>query len=142
LANRKEGPTAFTLSGEHLDGWTGSLRNTGEHRGTRSFVKKNRTNNVLQFPQATRSAEKQNFPPSTVIFQIGSDRFAVHMQYESLPPLPPRLVSPVASATEDPKPPSLPRGPAARPKTVSKFTANRRRKARSLSVLSPIQPTD
>jgi hypothetical protein len=139
LVNRKAWPNA-TLR-EHLEWWSG-LRRTAKHRNKRSFVKKKRTTNVLPFPQATRSAEEKNFPPSTVIFQIGSDRFAVHMQYESLPPLPPRLVSPFASATEDPKPPSLPRGPAARPKTVSKFTANRRRKARSRSVLSPIQPTD
>jgi len=89
-------------------------------------VKKKRTSNVLQFPRATRSAEEKDFPPSTVIFQVGSDRFAVHMQYESLPPSPPRLVSPVAAQAEDPIPPSLPRGPAAQP--VSNFIAKRRRK--------------
>jgi hypothetical protein len=106
-------------------------------------MKKKRANNVLPFLQATRCAEEERFPPSTVIFQIGSDRFAIHMQYESLPPLPPRLVSPVASATEDPMPPSFPRGPAARPKIVPKSTANRRRKAtRRRSVPSPTQPTD
>ena len=61
---------------------------------------------------------------------------------ESLPPLPTRIVSPVANATEDPKP-LLPRGPAARPKKVTRFTANRRRKKpRRGSVLSPIQSTD
>jgi len=105
-------------------------------------MKKKRTNNVLPFPQAARCSEAERFPPSTVIFQIGSDRFAIHMQYESLPPLPTRIVSPVANATEDPKP-LLPRGPAARPKKVTRFTANRRRKKpRRGSVLSPIQSTD
>lgn len=106
-------------------------------------MKKKRANNVLPFPQATRCDEAEQFPPSTVIFQIGSDRFAIHMQYESLPPLPMRLVSPVASETEVARPPSLPHGPAARPKKVTKFTANRRRnEARRGSVLSPIQSTD
>lgn len=51
-------------------------------------MKKKRTNKVLPFPQATRPGEEKDFPPSTVIFQVGSDRFAVHMQYESLAPSP------------------------------------------------------
>jgi len=102
-------------------------------------AKKNKTNNILPFPAATRPVDETAFPPSTVFLQIGSDRFAIHMQYESLPPLPTRLVSPVTSATEDSKPPSLPRGPAARPKTASKFTPNRRRKARPRLVLAPIR---
>jgi len=104
---------------------------------------KKRTNNVLPFPKATRSAKEKEFPPSTVIFQIGSDRFAVHLQYDSLPPLPPRVVSPVDSKTEDPMSTSVPPGPAGRSKTSPKFTANRRRKpTRRRSVLQPIQPTD
>ena len=69
------------------------------------------------------------------LFQIGSDRFAIHMWYESLAPAPLGLVSAHSSATEDPEPASLPHGPAARPKTVSKFIANRRRKARARSVV-------
>ena len=106
-------------------------------------MKKKRTNNVLPFPEAAPCAEAERFPPSTVIFQIGSDRFAIHMQYESLPPLPTRTVSPVANATEDPKPRSPPRGPAARPKKVARFTANRPRKeTRRGSVLSSIQSAD
>jgi hypothetical protein len=104
-------------------------------------VKKTRKSNVLPFPQATRSAEEKGFPPSTVIFQIGPDRFAIHMQYESLPPLPIRLVSPGAAQT-DTIPPSLPRGPGAQPKTGSKFSANRRLKPRSQSTPPLIQPTD
>jgi hypothetical protein len=109
----------------------------------RSLVKKKRVNNVLPFPRATRCVEAEQFPPSTVIFQIGSDRFAIHMQYESLPPLPMRLASPVASETEVARPPSLPRGLAARPKKAAKFTAARRRKeTRRGTVLSPIQSPD
>jgi hypothetical protein len=105
-------------------------------------VKKTRTSNVLPFPQATRSAEEKDFPPSTVIFQVGSDRVAIHMQYESLPPLPMWLVSPVTGETDDPIPPLLPRGPAVQPKTASKFMANRHRKSRPRSVPPLIQPTD
>jgi hypothetical protein len=98
----------------------------------------NRTNNVLPFPRATRPEATQGPPPSTVFFQIGSDRFAIHMWYEPLPPAPLRPIPPAYSATEDPKPRSRPRGPTARPKTFSKFIANRRRKAQARSVVSPI----
>jgi hypothetical protein len=52
-----------------------------------SVVMTNRKNNVLPFPE----------PPdepgtSTIICQIGSERFAIHMQVEDLPPAPPPLV--------------------------------------------------
>ena len=104
-------------------------------------MKKTRKSNVLPLPQATRSAEEKDFRPSTVIFQIGSDRFAIHMRYESLPPLPIRLVSPGAAQT-DTIPPSLPRGPGVQPQTGLNFGANRRRKPRPKSTPPLIQPTD
>jgi hypothetical protein len=50
---------------------------------------KNGKNNVLPFPK----------PPegpgiSTIIAQIGRERFAIHMQVEDLPPVPPMLLMP------------------------------------------------
>ena len=46
-----------------------------------TVVMKNRKNNVLPFP---RPLEKPG--TSTIIAQIGSERFAIHMQIEDLPP--------------------------------------------------------
>jgi hypothetical protein len=48
---------------------------------------KNRTNNVLPFPKAPEEAGTP-----TIIAQIGSERFAIHMQVEDLPPAPPPVV--------------------------------------------------
>jgi len=48
---------------------------------------KNRKNNVLPFP---RPLEKPG--TSTIIAQIGSERFAIHMQIEDLPPAAPPVV--------------------------------------------------
>jgi hypothetical protein len=48
---------------------------------------KNRKNNVLPFPKA---AERSGI--STIIAQIGSERFAIHMQIEDLPPAAPPVV--------------------------------------------------
>jgi hypothetical protein len=72
--------------------------------------KKKKTNNILPFPGATRPKATPDPPPSTAFFQIGSDRFAIHMWYESLPPAPLRLVSPATTATENPLAPSVARG--------------------------------
>ena len=69
--------------------------------------KKVRSNNVLPFPIATRSAAKQDPAPSTVFFQVGSDRFAIHMWCESLPPAPRRRMSQSPRAESDPVPLSL-----------------------------------
>jgi hypothetical protein len=72
----------------------------------RGLVKKNRKDNVLPFRPATRPAKEDEFPPSTVIFQIGSTRFAIHMQYELLPPAPPRLALHVGGAAQSDRKPN------------------------------------
>jgi hypothetical protein len=48
---------------------------------------KNRKNNVLPFPQAVEQSGI-----STIIAQIGGQRFAIHIQTEDLPPAEPPLV--------------------------------------------------
>jgi hypothetical protein len=48
---------------------------------------KNRNNNVFPFP---RPLEEPG--TSTIIAQIGSERFAIHMQIEDLPPAAPPVV--------------------------------------------------
>jgi hypothetical protein len=52
-----------------------------------TVVMKNRKNNVLPFPKPSEE-------PGTlaIIAQIGSERFAIHMQVEDLPPAPPSVV--------------------------------------------------
>jgi hypothetical protein len=106
----------------------------------RRFVKKN-DNNVLPFPIASRPAAKQDSPPSTVFFQVGSDRFAFHMWCESLPPAPLRRRSQGASAEKAP-PPLSPdrerRGPGARLKTATNLKVGRTSKP-SLAAI-PNQP--
>jgi hypothetical protein len=52
-----------------------------------TVVMKNRKNNVLPFPKSQREPGS-----STIIAQLGSDRFAIHMQFEDLPPAPPPLL--------------------------------------------------
>ena len=52
-----------------------------------TVVVKNRKNNVLPFP---RPSEEPG--TSTIIAQIGSERFAIHMQIEDLPPAAPPVV--------------------------------------------------
>jgi len=47
---------------------------------------KNRKNNLFPFPKPRREPGT-----STIIAQIGSDRFAIHMRFEDLPPAPPPL---------------------------------------------------
>jgi hypothetical protein len=48
---------------------------------------KNRRNNVLPFPKPPEEPGT-----SMIICQIGSERFAIHMQFEDLPPVPPTLL--------------------------------------------------
>jgi hypothetical protein len=48
---------------------------------------KNRKNNVLPFPKPSDEPGS-----SAIIAQIGSERFAIHMQVEDLPPAPPPVV--------------------------------------------------
>jgi hypothetical protein len=55
-----------------------------------TVVMRNRKNNVLAFPEPP--AEEPG--TSTIICQIGSQRFAIHMQVEDLPPAPPPLLMP------------------------------------------------
>jgi hypothetical protein len=50
---------------------------------------KNRQNNVLPFPEPPEEPGT-----STIIAQIGSERFAIHIQVEDLPPAPPALLMP------------------------------------------------
>ena len=54
-----------------------------------TVVMKNRKNNVLPFP---KPPEEPGF--STITCQIGSERFAIHMQVEDLPPAPLPLLMP------------------------------------------------
>jgi hypothetical protein len=49
-----------------------------------TVVMKNPKNNVLPFPKPPEEPGT-----STIICQIGSERFAIHMQVEDLPPAPP-----------------------------------------------------
>jgi hypothetical protein len=49
---------------------------------------KNRKNNVLPFPKPS----EEEFGISTIIAQIGSERFALHIQVEDLPSAPPPVV--------------------------------------------------
>ena len=57
--------------------------------GTRGMTggMNNRKNNVLPFPEPP---EEPGF--TTIIAQIGRERFAIHMQFEHLPPAPPPVV--------------------------------------------------
>jgi hypothetical protein len=58
---------------------------------------KNRRNNVLPFPKAPEE------PGSTaMIAQIGSERFAIHIQIEDLPPAAPPVVMLKRKATKAP----------------------------------------
>jgi hypothetical protein len=52
-----------------------------------TVVMKNRENNVLPFPKPPEEPGG-----STIICHIGSERFAIHMQVEDLPPAPPPVV--------------------------------------------------
>jgi hypothetical protein len=52
-----------------------------------TVVLKNRKKNVLPFPKPP-----EELGTSTIIAQIGSERFAIHMQVEDLPPAPPPVV--------------------------------------------------
>ena len=53
-----------------------------------TVVMKNRKNNVLPFPKPPE--EEPGI--STIIAQVGSDRFAIHIQVEDLPPAPPPVM--------------------------------------------------
>ena len=55
-----------------------------------SVVMKTRKNNVVPFPKAPVEPGI-----STITCQIGSERFALHIQVEDLPPVPPMLLMPV-----------------------------------------------
>jgi hypothetical protein len=52
-----------------------------------TVVMKNRRNNVLPFPKPPEEPGT-----STIIYQIGGERFALHMQFEDLPLAPPPVV--------------------------------------------------
>jgi hypothetical protein len=54
---------------------------------------KNKPDNVLPFLSRPRPKVEEEDPlRTTALFQIGSTRFAMHIWYEPLPPVPPRLV--------------------------------------------------
>jgi hypothetical protein len=72
--------------------------------------KKVRSNNILPFSIATRSAAEQDPQPSTVIIQVGSTRFAMHTWWESLPPAPLRRMSQGTNTEADLTPHSPERG--------------------------------
>jgi len=59
---------------------------------------KNRQKNVLPFPKP----REQEFGLSTIIAQIGNQRFAIHIQTEDLPPAEPPLVMPRRKANKAP----------------------------------------
>ena len=46
---------------------------------------------VLNFPARPPSVKPREPLPSTVVFQVGRDRMAVHFWYEDLPPVAPLL---------------------------------------------------
>jgi hypothetical protein len=54
--------------------------------------RKSKTDKVLLFQARPRPPEKEKATVSTSYFQIGSDRFAIHMWHESLPPAPRRPI--------------------------------------------------
>ena len=58
---------------------------------------KNRQNNVLQFPKAPEEPGIW-----TIIAQIGSERFALHVRIEDLPPVPPPMLMPKRRAKKAP----------------------------------------
>jgi hypothetical protein len=60
-------------------------------------VMKNRKNNVLPFPER---AEESGM--STIIAQIGSERFAIHFRTEDLPPVQPPLLMPKRKTNKTP----------------------------------------
>ena len=68
--------------------------------GTRGMtvVMKNRKNNVLPFPKPPEEPGG-----STIICQIGSERFAIHMQVEDLPPASPMLLMPKRRPSQLPR---------------------------------------
>jgi hypothetical protein len=59
---------------------------------------KNQKNNVLPFPKPS----EEEFGISTIICQIGIERFAIHMQVEDLPPAPPPMLMPKRRAKKAP----------------------------------------
>jgi hypothetical protein len=52
-----------------------------------TVVMRNRKNNLLPFPEPPEEPGT-----TTIIAQIGGERFAIHMQFEDLPPAPPPLM--------------------------------------------------
>jgi hypothetical protein len=58
-----------------------------------TVVMKNRKNNVLPFPELPEEPGT-----STIIAQIGSERFAIHIQVQDLPPASRPVVMPERSA--------------------------------------------
>jgi hypothetical protein len=59
---------------------------------------KNRQKNVLPFPKP----REPEFGISTIVAQIGSQRFAIYIQTEDLPPAEPPLVMPRRKANKAP----------------------------------------
>jgi hypothetical protein len=58
---------------------------------------KNQKNNVLPFPKPPEEPGG-----STIICQIGIERFAIHLQVEDLPPAPPPMLMPKRRAKKAP----------------------------------------
>jgi hypothetical protein len=58
-----------------------------------TVVMKNRKNNVLPFPEPP-----EEHGTSMIIAQIGSERFAIHIWTEDLPPAAPPVMMPKRSA--------------------------------------------
>ena len=80
---------AAVNSADHLACGEGHQRiNTCVLPGTRgmSVVMKNRQKKVLLFPKSPEEPAA-----STIVVQIGSDRFAIHWEIEELPPAAPLL---------------------------------------------------
>jgi hypothetical protein len=73
-----------------------------ERCGKRSVVEKRKIKKVLPFPSSARPAPLEVPSSPIAIFQIGDDRFAVHMWCEDLPPLPRQLMSEHADLEEEP----------------------------------------
>ena len=62
---------------------------------------KNKEDNVLPFLARPRPKVEEEDPlRTTALFQIGSTRFAIHIWYEPLSPVPPRLVPYIKKKTD------------------------------------------
>jgi hypothetical protein len=107
--------------------------------------KQNKSNNVLPFLARPRPKVEEEDPlRTTALFQIGSTRFAMHIWFEPLPPVPQQLLS--APGTNKKTDLVLVRegaaGPPHQPKTVSRRTGMGGENAKPSRSPSPLRKAD